>query len=221
VSYMGEKPRDLYLHRMRNCRSFQHLGITPEWFPGTGDIEGFIHDEVVRQGHDTRVRADGGVRIEWMQAAWEYAQRSSEVFPDVQDILALGVFIEPSQNSTYGFRTMNVYIGGEQGAPPKTLSRLVPLLTVQAPDVERIQGLSGRFEWRSLWRHELSDDAIVREFGAEVKELETVDDWYLAFESVHPFSDGNGRTGKIFHNWLLGTLDEPVLVEDYFGGGNP
>ena len=49
----------------------------------------------------------------------------------------------------------------------------------------------------------------------------TPDEFYLMFEAIHPFGDGNGRTGKVLHNWLLGTLDNPVLVFDYFGGGNP
>jgi fido (protein-threonine AMPylation protein) len=51
--------------------------------------------------------------------------------------------------------------------------------------------------------------------------VDTVDEWYLAFEWIHPFRDGNGRTGKVLHNWLNGTLDDPVLVSDYFGAGNP
>lgn len=49
----------------------------------------------------------------------------------------------------------------------------------------------------------------------------TPDEAYLEFEGIHPFRDGNGRVGKIIHNWRLGTLNEPVLIRDYFGGGNP
>ena len=47
------------------------------------------------------------------------------------------------------------------------------------------------------------------------------DETYLEFERIHPFRDGNGRVGKIVHNWRLKTLLVPVLVRDYFGGGNP
>lgn len=47
------------------------------------------------------------------------------------------------------------------------------------------------------------------------------DEAYLSFQKIHPFVDGNGRTGKILHNWWLQTLDSPVLVADFFGHGNP
>jgi len=34
---------------------------------------------------------------------------------------------------------------------------------------------------------------------------------------VHPFSDGNGRTGFILRNWLNGTLVTPEPLPYYFG----
>lgn len=247
-----------YLDRMAGARQFRHFGIEPVWRPGEGDITGFCCDEVVRQFHDTRLESDGGRRVRWMRAAWDFALAQSGQgepvigaepkdlrLPDMDDILRIGATIEPGVNSTLGFRAMNVYIGDSMGAPPKLLNRLMVILAQQVDKVRPEQGLEGlpgarviRSLWANLREYEYGAGAfsatpgqiardgnehkvMVSKFADIVAGLETADDWYLAFEAVHPFGDGNGRSGKVLNNWLLGTLNEPVLVADYFGGGNP
>lgn len=43
-------------------------------------------------------------------------------------------------------------------------------------------------------------------------------DAYREFENIHPFTDGNGRTGKIILNWMNGTLLDPIFPpEDFWG----
>lgn len=234
-----------YLARMSTSRQFQYFGIQPIWRPGEGDIDGFCHDEVVRQFHDTRVESDGGVRVRYMRMAWDYAlvqsgqgpaalgasSREARA-PEMDDILKIGAYIEPSVNSTVGFRTMMVYIGGDTGAPPRLLNQMMSILAQQAQKVRPEQGLigiTGPRAIRILWANLRESDAsmedhhkvMMTKFAALIAQAETADDWYVAFEAVHPFGDGNGRSGKTLHNWLLGTLSEPVLVADYFGGGNP
>lgn len=36
--------------------------------------------------------------------------------------------------------------------------------------------------------------------------------WHIEYEAIHPFEDGNGRTGRIFLNWQRLQNDLPLLI---------
>ena len=42
------------------------------------------------------------------------------------------------------------------------------------------------------------------------------EDAYREYQQIHPFVDGNGRSGKIIFNWLKGTLMSPVMPPNFF-----
>ena len=41
--------------------------------------------------------------------------------------------------------------------------------------------------------------------------------WFRQYEEIHPFVDGNGRTGSLLHLWLLGRLDDPIHAPNLWG----
>jgi len=189
--------RNDYTERMAEQRYFKAFRVRPKWTPRQADVEGFIHDECVRQGWNPKTE-DGKRRIRYMTKAWEYAiERSARSFrPDLDDLLHIAYLIEPGENSR-GYRRIPIAVGGETKADWRDIPRMVSSLWSVIMDVEPTIGRS------------------------TPSEPLTADDFYVEFENIHPFGDGNGRTGKILHNWILGTLRDPVLVRDYFKGGTP
>lgn len=43
----------------------------------------------------------------------------------------------------------------------------------------------------------------------------TPEEFYLEFEKIHPFIDGNGRVGAILYNFMKGTLDYPETPPEF------
>lgn len=161
-------------------------------------IAAFCAGEVKRQGHLVFDPNDGGLRLAWMLYAWEFAAlrfAAGEQRPSIETIQSLGRLVERSNE--FGFRRCNVRVGDHI-----------------APPYEQV-----RAQMTNLWG--TIGNVMPRQGRWGIAGGMTADDFYVEFQRIHPFRDGNGRVGKILHNWILGTLDAPVLIEDYFGWGNP
>jgi hypothetical protein len=60
--------------------------------------------------------------------------------------------------------------------------------------------------WREIPR-------LMDQLGVALKEgVLSPHDWFVEFETIHPFGDGNGRTGAIVANILMGKQDKDLLL---------
>lgn len=57
--------------------------------------------------------------------------------------------------------------------------------------------------------HSLIERAMTNLFDA--KDELSAEEFYIEFEEIHPFEDGNGRLGAILYNLFNETIDEPVI----------
>lgn len=112
---------------------------------------------------------------------------------DLEFILSLGALVEPAENRD-GFRTHAVGI-----VDPNSPTGIKPI------------GSS----WWDIERHLT---ALLDSFYSAPL---TPDEFYKMYEEIHPFRDGNGRTGKILYNYLCGTLENPIWPPNFFGGEHP
>ena len=154
-------------------------------------IREYCSEETWRQGYDTRTAA-GARAVYRLVYAWRDAERQ---YRRDGNRITPGLIIKTAvtiepEANRTGVRRAPVVIGGDI----------------------RAQNLSSLH--RGL--------KILCEFGSDRVTGNPVEAmiWYWSFEKVHPFADGNGRTGKVMLNLLLDTMAEPVFPPQTLWG-NP
>ena len=107
---------------------------------------------------------------------------SNEKF-DERFIKRINEIINENINNTQGYRTLQVFIRGSEHIPP-------------AP--EKVPNLMNYF---------------VYNYNNDIQEIfDKIAKYHIEFEKIHPFEDGNGRTGRILLNYELLKNNLPPVV---------
>lgn len=107
---------------------------------------------------------------------------SNEKF-DERFIKQINETINQNINDTQGYRTVQVFIRGSEHIPP-------------AP--EKVPNLMNYF---------------VYNYNNYIQEIfDKISKYHIEFEKIHPFEDGNGRTGRILLNYELLKNNLPPVV---------
>lgn len=133
--------------------------------------------------------------------AWEYLRSkpklSAHVVLKTHKILMLHQDLHPDEKGY--FRKVPVWIGGREG---------YPYWTVREDIIQWAQAVNNSIGSKYVETPEQKQGVVVA--------------MHVLYEKIHPFVDGNGRTGRMFMNWHLKKLGLPYLVikekekQDYY-----
>lgn len=130
-------------------------------------------------------QASGEMSVAWMVDGWLYACECRDRPPTLLDVLELGRIVEPRHNLK-GLRRVGVRVGSSVKLAPDLVPEALYRLLATAPLVFADPDAKG------------------------TGRLSVVAEWFREYEEIHPFRDGNGRTGSLLYNWLRGTLTHPI-----------
>ena len=74
------------------------------------------------------------------------------------------------------------------------------------------RGCEVRIGGRPGLRSDLIEEAMEELFGREIKTVEDGCSFHIDYEHIHPFLDGNGRTGRMLLNGQLNKIGEDMVI---------
>jgi len=91
-------------------------------------------------------------------------------------------------------RTVPVYVGNSKGYRECMKPELIK---------ERLQKLT------EIWNKERG---FIKSYKGDKRKENLIKIWHVSFENIHPFEDGNGRTGRILMNIQRLKIGLPLLI---------
>lgn len=146
-------------------------------------------EEIEFLDHSNRIEREYSKEtLDDAKKAWEYAKTCDTIgLPELLEIHRL--LLERLDPEIAGkFRDCDVFIGGER---KKFLG--LALLEAQVDDA-------------------LGDVNKGEGFGLVAQRASYARRAHVAYEGVHPFADGNGRSGRILYNWQRIKLGLPIHI---------
>jgi len=123
--------------------------------------------------------------------AWEFLKKEKEL--TTESILKTHKILMEHQdlpvNEQGYFRKVPVWVGGREGKPWMAIPELMQQWIMNANDVVR----NGQND---------NDDFLQTLIKVH----------HVRYETIHPFTDGNGRTGRMLLNWERLKIGLPLLV---------
>lgn len=123
--------------------------------------------------------------------AWEFLIEQDKLTPGVilktHKILMIPSCLRPDERGY--FRTVAVYVGGREGMRHDKIRAAIDHWVMNVMDIIK----NGKNEAKTFLENVI-----------KVQHVE--------YEKIHPFVDGNGRTGRMFMNWTRQKLGLPILI---------
>lgn len=103
---------------------------------------------------------------------------------EIQKIVVQNTLRKDLENQIGKYRSVQVYVRGSNFVPP--------------PSIQAKKEMRNLLRWYTLNKNKLHPLILAAYF-------------HLAFESIHPFVDGNGRTGRLLMNFILHKNGFPMI----------